>query len=45
MFTSLFTIHTYTTLHTCTINKHTYQGQCKTKYLHKYRYLLHYVTS
>ena len=32
--------HTYTKLHTCTIYKHTYQGQYRIKYLHKYRYKL-----
>jgi len=28
-------VHTYTQLHICTINKHTYQDQYKIKYLHK----------
>jgi len=36
-------VHTYTKLHTCTINKHTYQGQYKIKYLHKYIYI-NYIT-
>ena len=31
-------VHTYTKLHICTINKHTFQGQYRIKYLHKYRY-------
>ena len=31
-------VHTYTKLHTCTIKKHTYQGQYRIKYFHKYRY-------
>ena len=33
-------VPTYTKLHTCTINKHTFQGQYRIKYLHKYRYKL-----
>jgi len=27
-------VHTFTKLHTCTINKHTYQVQCRIKYFH-----------
>jgi len=38
-------VHTYKKLHTCTLIKHTYQGQYRIKYLHKYRYKLHYFTS
>ena len=36
-------VHTYTKLRT--INKHTYQDQCRIKYLHRYRSTLHYFTS
>ena len=34
-------VHTYTKLRTCTIYKHTNQGQSRIKYLHKYRSKLH----
>ena len=35
-------VHTYTQLHTCTINKHTYQGQYK---LNIYTIIdIHYIT-
>jgi len=27
-------VHTYTKLHTCTINKHTYQGRFMIKYIY-----------
>ena len=37
-------VHTYSKLHTRTINKQTYQGQYRIKYLHKYRSKLHYFT-
>jgi len=37
--------YTKTKLHTCIINKHTYQGQFRIKYLPKYRSKLHYFTS
>ena len=38
-------VHMHTKLHTCTINKHTYQGQYRIKYLHKYRSKLRYFMS
>jgi len=34
-------VHTYTKLRTCTINKHTIQGQSIIEYLNKYRSKLH----
>jgi len=38
-------VHMHTKLHTCTIDKHTYQGQYRIKYLHKYRSKLRYFMS
>ena len=32
---NIVSIRVYTKLHTCTIHKNTYQGQYRTKYLHK----------